>query len=108
MTTTTISLSKDLNITKNAIRKQIDRFAEEFGTSDERWEEAMDVMTLLYDRGDVYTLDEAQILISWYVSAHDECVYDNEDDYSAVEVYQATKKIEKQEKAMKIIESLRK
>jgi len=108
MTTTTISLSKDLNITKSAIRKQIDRFAEEFGTSDERWEEAMDVMTLLYDRGDVYTLDEAQILISWYVSAHDECVYDNEDDYSAVEVYQATKKIEKQEKAMKIIESLRK
>jgi hypothetical protein len=106
-TTTTISLKKDLGITKNAIRIQIDRFANEVGTQDERWESAMDAMTILKDRGDICNLDEAELLVSWYVSAHDECVWENEEDYSALEVYQAKKKLERQENAMKIIESLR-
>ena len=106
--TTTISLKKDLNITKSVIRKQIDRFADEAGTQDDRWESAMDAMTLLHERGDVYTLDEAELLVNWFVSAHDECVYENEEDYSAVEVHVANLKIRKQDDALIYIESLRK
>tara|TARA_R110001599_G_scaffold299537_3_gene504553 strand:+ start:6751 stop:7077 length:327 start_codon:yes stop_codon:yes gene_type:complete len=106
-TTTTISLKKDLGISKNAIRIQIDRFAAEVGTQDERWESAMDAMTILKDRGDICNLDEAELLISWYVSSHDECVWENEEDYSALEAFQAIKKIERQENAMKILETLR-
>ena len=99
-----ISLKKDLNINKSAIRKNIDQFVEWNGLEDERMEEAMDVMTLLHQRGDNYTKEEAALILKWYVTSSDHCVWENDEDYSAVEVYQATKKIERYENAMKILE----
>jgi hypothetical protein len=102
----TISLKKDLNINKSAIRKNIDTYVEYNGYTEERFEEAMDVMTLLHQRGDNYTKQEAQLIMGWYLTPHDDCVWDNEEDFSAVEVYQVNKKYERMNKAMEIIESI--
>ena len=101
-----VSLKKDLNINKSAIRNNIDKFVEEYGIEDERMELAMDAMTLLHQRGDSYTSDDALMLISWYITSHDECVWDNEDDFSPLQVYSANKKIEKYNKAISFINSL--
>jgi hypothetical protein len=101
-----VSLKKDLNINKSAIRNNVDRFVEENGLEDERMELAMDALTLLHQRGDSYTPDEALMLISWYITAHDECVWDNEDDFSALQIYAANKKIKKYEAAINFINGL--
>ena len=102
-----VSLKKDLNIYKSAIRKNIDAFIEEVGLEDERMEDAMDAMTLLHQRGDKYTAKEANSLIQWYITPHDECVWDNPDDFNSLQVYAANKKIEKFEKAQSILETLK-
>ena len=101
----TYSLKQDLNISKVAIRKAIDQFAECADKEDERWEEAMDAMTLLHIRGDRYTKEEASALIAWYVTPHDECVIDNAEDYSNIEVYTAEKKEQRLWKAMQVLEN---
>ena len=102
-----VKLKKDLNIYKSSIRHAIDRFVEEVGTEDERMEEVMDALTLLHKRGDKYTISEAELLIEWYINSHDECVWDNPDDFSALQVYAANKKIEKYNKAKSILETLK-
>lgn len=103
-----ISLKKDLNINKSALRITIDKFIEEVGLEDERMEDAMDALTLLHRRGDKYTINEVEILIGWYITAHDECVWDNPDDFHSLQVYAANKKIEKYEAAVKFLEELKK
>ena len=103
-----ISLKKDLNINKSALRNTIDKFVEEVGLKDERMEEAMDALTLLHQLGDKYTVSETELLIEWYITAHDECVWDNPDDYNSLQVYAANKKIEKYEAAKKVLQDLKK
>ena len=100
-----VSLKKDLNISKSTIIKIIDRFVEEVGINDERMEQVMDANTLLHQHGDTYTLPEAEQLIGWYITSHDECVLDNEDDFSGIEVYQAEQKHQRYDNAMSIIQS---
>jgi hypothetical protein len=101
-----VSLKKDLNINKSAIRNNIDRFVEECGLEDERMELAMDTLTLLHQRGDSYTPNEVMMIISWYVTSHDECVWDNPDDFHPLQVYAVNKKVEKYEAAINFINGL--
>ena len=101
-----VSLKKDLNINKSAIRKNVDMFMLE-NEGDERMEEAMDVSTLLFQRGDRYSVEEALQIIEWYITPHDECVYDNEDDFHPLQVYAANKKIEKHEAAFNFLNNLK-
>lgn len=102
-----VSLKKDLNIYKSAIRKNIDAFVEEVGLEDERMEEVMDALTLLHQRSDKYTVEDANTLIQWYITPHDECVWDNPEDFNPLQVYAANKKIEKFEKAQSVLETLK-
>ena len=102
-----VKLKKDLNIYKSSIRANVDAFVEEVGLKDERMESVMDVLTLLQQRGDKYTIAEAELLIQWYITSHDECVWDNPDDFNSLQVYAANKKIEKFEKAQSILETLK-
>ena len=103
-----ISLKKDLNINKSALRITIDKFVEEVGLEDERMEEAMDALTLLHQRGDKYTVNEIELLIEWYITPHDECVWENPEDFHSLQVYAANKKIEKYEIAKKVLQDLKK
>lgn len=103
-----VRLKKDLNINKSALRYNIDRFIDEVGLEDERMEEAMDAMTLLGQRGDKYTIEETSLLLEWYITSHDECVWDNPDDFNPLQVYAANKKIEKYEVAKKVLQDLKK
>ena len=98
------SLKKDIGISKMSIRKAIDEFAECADRDDERWEQALDAMTLLHIRGDQYTKEEVSDLISWYVTPHDECVEENPEDFSNVEVYTVEKKMQRLDKAMQILQ----
>tara|TARA_R110000772_G_scaffold59349_1_gene134414 strand:- start:424 stop:738 length:315 start_codon:yes stop_codon:yes gene_type:complete len=102
-----VSLKKDLNINKSAIRNNIDQFVHDVGFQDDRIENAMDALTLLQQRGDSYTTDEAKQLISWYITSHDETVWDNEDDFTALQVYTVNKKMDKYDNAVSYIESLK-
>ena len=102
----TVSLKKDLNINKSAIRKNVDVFMFE-NEGDERMEEAMDVSTLLFQRGDRYSVEEALQIIEWYITPHDECVWDNEDDFHPLQVYAANKKIQKHEAAFNFLNNLK-
>ena len=99
-----ISLYKDLGIARPTIIKIIDRFVDEVGNEDERMEDVMDSLSLLNQRADKYTPEEARKLISWYITIHDECVSDNSDDFSGVEVYNAKQKIKRFDNAMSVIE----
>lgn len=102
-----VKLKKDLNIYKSSIRANVDAFIDEVGLQDERMESVMDVLTLLHQRGDKYTVAEAKLLIQWYITSHDECVWDNPEDFNPLQVYAANKKIEKFEKAQSILETLK-
>ena len=102
-----VKLKKDLNIYKSSIRANIDAFVDEVGLKDERMEGVMDALTLLQQRGDKYTVAEAELLIQWYITPHDECVWDNPEDFNPLQVYAANKKIEKFEKAKSILETLK-
>lgn len=44
---------------------------------------------LLERRGQLYTLDEVELLACYLTSSHDACVTDNPDDYSRIEVWRA-------------------
>lgn len=97
------NLEQDLGISKQAIRNAIDKFIEEVGLQDERMEQVMDALTLLNDRGGMYTANEAEFLVNWYFTAHDDCVVDNPEDFLSIEVHTANKKLKRLENALSII-----
>ena len=92
---TTISLKNDLNINKTSIRKNVDQFVEDFGIENDRMTYVMDALTLLHNRGDVYTIKEAEELLGWYITSSDECIFDNEEDYNPLQVYNTKKKMDR-------------
>jgi len=102
-----VSLKRDLNINKGAIRKNVDAFIAETSLHDERFETAMRACYLLNAHGDSYELDEALELLNWYITSHDECVWENEDDFHPLQVYAANKKMEKYEFAVNYISDLK-
>lgn len=71
----------------------------------------IEALELLNRRGNEYTIDEAMKIIEQYTTSHDWCVHDNHktdpDNFTGLEIHRALKKIEKQEKAMKILEDLK-
>ena len=106
MKTNFISLH-EIGMTKAMIRKQIDRFVDEVSVNDERMEQVMDALTLLNQHEDKYTATEAETLLSWYITSHDECVDENQEGFTGLEVYRVKKKIERYDKAMDTIECIR-
>jgi len=102
-----VSLKRDLNINKGAIRKNVNAFIAETPLHDERFETAMRACYLLNAHGDSYELDEALELLNWYITPHDECVWENEDDFHPLQVYAANKKMEKYEFAVNYISDLK-
>ena len=60
----------------------------------DRGPEYDDVEELLRRRTQFYTLPEIDRLSGFFLTAHDECVLENPDDYSGLEVYKATRKNE--------------
>lgn len=102
----TIHLTNDLKIQKSTIKRIINESCEGLHSDDivERgFDKAMD---LLNRRGLVYTLQEAEFLIDYYLTSHDECIINNEDDYIALEVYRAKSKEKKYKEMKKIIQNI--
>ena len=103
-----VHLHKDLGIYKAAIKNSVEELVNELsqGEIEERvtLEEAV---RLINRRGSTYTIAEAEVLVSWYVTAHDECVSENPDDFEPLQVYVANKKIERSEKALEIIQTIK-
>ena len=96
-------LSVDLGLNKQALKRS---FEENYGeySSDEIKERGLDLVKFLLNKPTQrYTANEVQLLVEAYWTAHDECVLDNEDDYSNIEVYHAQKKEALVDKVMKII-----
>ena len=101
----TILLTNDLKIQKSTIKRIINESCEGLHSDDivdRGFDKAMD---LLNRRGLVYSLDEASFLINYYLTSHDECVMENEDEYIALEVYRAKSKENKFKEMKKIIQN---
>jgi hypothetical protein len=97
-------LKNDLGLHKQVL-KNIFKEAYSEVLEDERVERGLDLVEgLLNRRGQGYTADEVlEIINTAYFTAHDECVLDNEDDYSNVEVATSQKKEAKLQKIEKLI-----
>ena len=103
----TVHLKKDLNIRKLALRRNIDTFLDEAHDGDERISTAVEAHFMLNRHTQKYTPAEALELISWYITAHDECVWDNEEDFKPLQVFAANKKMEKYEVAVNTINQIK-
>jgi hypothetical protein len=54
---------------------------------------------LINKRTQMYTPTEAECLISWYISSHDECVVENPEDFHPLQIHTATAKLARYDKA---------
>lgn len=86
-------LKNDLGLHKQVLKSI---FKDNYSTicEDEKAERGLDIVeALLNRRGQGYTADEVLELINTtYYTAHDECVLENEEDYSNIEVHTSSKK----------------
>ena len=105
---------KQLGYTEKSIVKAIQRFIDEQGThDDERISVAKKdlsllkkIMSLGKEKGG-FDLDTAETLVWWSVTSSDECCLDNREDYEPWEVALATRKMNKLNKALEIINNLK-
>ena len=98
---------KDLGFSKNSIKKKIAEHMDYMGNSPEADERGLTkANSLISSRTQMYTEDEFECMVAWYFTSHDECVLDNQEDYSPVEVYQSKQKMYRYESAMEIINNL--
>ena len=97
-------LKNDLGLHKQVL-KNIFKEAYSEVPQDEMTERGLDkVEALLNRRGQGYTADEVlEIINTAYFTAHDECVLENEEDFSNVEVATSQKKEAKLQKIEKLI-----
>jgi hypothetical protein len=103
--TTTHHLLLDLHVRKASLKRNFDSI---YTTTDEaRQVELEPVRALLAAPGQLYSLDEITQLFDWLWTSHDDCVIENPDDYTPLEVYTATQKIERGEAALARLESLK-
>lgn len=102
----TVHLTNDLKIQKSTLKRIINDSCDGLSSDDiveRKFDKAMD---LLNRRGLVYTSQEAEFLIDYYFTSHDECIINNEDDYNGLEVHRAKSKEKKYKEMRKIIESV--
>jgi len=102
----TIHLTNDLKIQKSTMKRIIKDSCEGLSQTDIVERKLNVVQDLLNRRGLVYSLDEAQFLIDYYLTSHDECVMENEEDYNALDVYRAKSKEKKLNEMKKIIQNI--
>jgi hypothetical protein len=62
---------------------------------------------LINRRTQVYPVSEAEILIEYYLTSHDECVLENSEDFSSIEIYTAQAKENRFERARQIISEIK-
>ena len=97
-------LKNDLGLHKQVLKSI---FQDQYGDiyQDEKEERGLDLVeALLNRRGQSYTADEVLgLLYVAYYTSHDECVLENREDYSQVELHTSFKKMQKCSKIEKLI-----
>ena len=95
----------EFGLSKDTLKERCERAAyfEDLDNNPGRAEER----ALLYRRGDSYSLDEVEALISLVVTPHIECVLDNPDDFSTIERWHAERALEQQERAGRVLARMR-
>lgn len=99
-----IHLHNDLGIRKAALKKIILNSSENLSEQELKERQFDKAIDLINRRGSVYSVDEAYFLVTYYVTSSDECILENEEDYSPVEVYQASQKESRLNRALKVIQ----
>ncbi len=94
----TYHLLKDLGIYKRTVQSVFD--------SNDRGTEHNTVRDLLARKTQQYTLDELSLLAMFFHSSHDDCVEENPEEYTPLEVYVARKKVANSIAAQKILQEL--
>ena len=109
MTTTKLHFKNDLGLNKTTIKKIVYEYYS-YLSDNEFKERGFDVVKELVDRRtQYYTPEESKVLVGNYLSSHDYCVIDNTGfgEFSGVEEYQAREKLDRVERAERIIEKLK-
>ena len=103
----TVRLKQQLNISKRAIRKQVDE-ALSYLTDNEAEERGYNrAKTLLDQRGDEYSCKDAYFLIGYYLNSSDDCALDNgvDEHITPLDLHRAEQKQAKYEKAEQLLRS---
>lgn len=102
---TKLHIYNDLGIYKNAIKQQIKDYLDMLSIDEANERGLTEAAELINKRTQMYTLEEASRLISWYISSHDECVVDNPEDFHPLQIHTATAKLARYDKAYNKIKS---
>jgi hypothetical protein len=100
-----LHIYNDLGIYKNAIKQQIKDYLDMLSTDEANERGLTEAAELINKRTQMYTLEESNRLISWYISSHDECVVDNPEDFHPLQIHTATEKMARFDKAYNKIKS---
>ena len=95
----TVHLLDDLGVYKATLKRN-------FADNDRGAEFDRD-RELLARRTQRYTLEEAEVLLGWCSTSHDDCVDENPEDYSPIEVYTARQKLLRRDDAVARLEALK-
>jgi len=101
-----VHLSNDLGINKQLIKRNL-KDLNDWMSPSEFTERELDLpFEWINRRTQVYSVEEASILIENYLTSHDECVMENPEDFSSIEVYTATAKDNRLNKAIEILSKI--
>jgi hypothetical protein len=101
-----VHLSNDLGINKQLIKRNL-KDLNDWMSPSEFTERGLDLpFEWINRRTQVYSVEEASILIENYLTSHDECVMENPEDFSSIEVYTATAKDNRLNKAIEILSKI--
>jgi hypothetical protein len=101
-----VHLSNDLGINKQVIKRNL-KDLNDWMSPSEFTERGLDLpFEWINRRTQVYSVEEASILIEEYLTSHDECVMENPEDFSSIEVYTATAKENRLNKAIEILSKI--
>lgn len=89
-----------LEISKPSLKRKLDTFHKEKPEAKRAYE-------LLARRGDRYAIEELSYLAMFLTSAHDSCVLDHPENYTAVEIYQSQKQEERHDRVYDRIQAMR-
>lgn len=100
-----LHLKKDLGIYKTSLRKNINDAIDMVSYAEliNEQPELVKANKLIQRKGDYYTISETKTLMGFYITSHDECVWDNEEDFNPLQVYTANRKMKKFEEVMNLI-----
>lgn len=103
-----LHLKKDFGIYKTSIRKNIEdaiNMVSDTELINER-PELVKANQLIKRKGAYYTIEETKLLMDFYITSHDECVWDNEEDFHPLQVYAANRKMKKLEEVINQIKKI--